>query len=119
MPSGTLGHGAVPDTVTAGGARRVKTGGRSHRHRRTTPLSSWRDLLGVSANRTLTQSCPKRLPLAYPELTLLSVEPNGPAERAGWLLGDILFALGDTPVSDVEEVQAALTPQSIHQPVSA
>lgn len=52
-------------------------------------------------------------------LIVLSVEPNGPAERAGWLLGDILFALGDTPVSDVEEVQAALTPQSIHQPVSA
>ncbi|HYQ91736.1 MAG TPA: S1C family serine protease, partial [Candidatus Competibacteraceae bacterium] len=35
------------------------------------------------------------------------------------LLGDILFALGDTPVSDVEEVQAALTPRRIHQPVSA
>lgn len=39
---------------------------------------------------------------------VLSVEPEGPAERAGVLLGDILVAVGGAPVTDTDDVQAAL-----------
>lgn len=39
---------------------------------------------------------------------LLSVEPGGPAESAGLVVGDILVELGGRPVADTDDVQAAL-----------
>jgi S1-C subfamily serine protease len=39
---------------------------------------------------------------------VLSVAPDGPAESAGILLGDIIAAIGDQPITDTDDVQAAL-----------
>ena len=44
---------------------------------------------------------------------VVNVEPNGPADRAGVLIGDVLLSFDDTPVSDTAEVQAVLSPESI------
>jgi len=41
-------------------------------------------------------------------MMVLSVEPDGPAGAAGALIGDILVALDGKPVSDLDDVQAAL-----------
>ncbi len=41
-------------------------------------------------------------------LIVVTVAPDGPAARAGVLLGDVLVALGGEPVSDLEDVQAHL-----------
>jgi S1-C subfamily serine protease len=43
-------------------------------------------------------------------LVVVNVEPGGPADRGGVLLGDILIALDGAPVSDPRDVLAALTP---------
>jgi S1-C subfamily serine protease len=39
---------------------------------------------------------------------VLGVEPGGPAERAGLLIGDVVVRLGDDRVLDTDDVQAAL-----------
>jgi S1-C subfamily serine protease len=52
-------------------------------------------------------------------LILLSVEPNSPAEKAGWQLGDILVKLNGTPVLDVDELQAVLRGDSVGRQASA
>jgi S1-C subfamily serine protease len=41
-------------------------------------------------------------------LILLSVEPQSPADIAGWLVGDILIALDGKAVTDIDELQTAL-----------
>jgi S1-C subfamily serine protease len=46
-------------------------------------------------------------------LIALSVEPEGPADRAGVLIGDILIAFDGAPVQDTDELQALLGPDSI------
>ena len=50
---------------------------------------------------------------------VLSVEPDGPADKSGLLVGDVLVALGGTPVSDTDDVQAALGPERVGQPLDA
>jgi S1-C subfamily serine protease len=50
---------------------------------------------------------------------VLSVEPDGPAGRAGMLVGDIITALGDQPVADTDDVQAALGPESVGRELKA
>jgi serine protease DegQ len=52
-------------------------------------------------------------------LMIVSVEPDGPADTAGVLLGDVLVALDDAPVSDPADVLAAIGPDRIGQPVHA
>ena len=37
---------------------------------------------------------------------VVNVEPAGPADRAGVLLGDILLGIGDTPIEQIEELQS-------------
>jgi len=41
-------------------------------------------------------------------LIVVMVAPDGPAARAGVLLGDVLVALGGAPVADLEDIQAQL-----------
>ena len=44
---------------------------------------------------------------------VLEVEPNGPAGKAGIVIGDILVALAGHAVAHLEDVQAQLAPESI------
>lgn len=39
---------------------------------------------------------------------VLSVEPDGPAEKGGILLGDVLIEIGGHPIGDTDDVQTAL-----------
>ena len=48
-------------------------------------------------------------------LIVLSVEHESPAEKAGWQLGDILLTLNNSPVLDVDELQAILRGDSVGQ----
>jgi S1-C subfamily serine protease len=48
-------------------------------------------------------------------LLLLSVEPGGPAHQTGLTIGDILLRVNQTDVTDVEDLQNALTADSIGQ----
>ena len=52
-------------------------------------------------------------------LMILSVEPGGPAEKAGVLIGDILVALDGKPLADTEELAAHLTAGHIGKSVKA
>jgi serine protease DegQ len=57
----------------------------------------------------LTESLRAKLNLTASEgLLVVHVEPGSPAERAGVLLGDVLFELGDKPVADTDTVQHEL-----------
>jgi S1-C subfamily serine protease len=60
---------------------------------------------------------PVPVPAAYAKLLnrtqrsgvmVLSVEPNGPAENGGILLGDLIVEIGGQPVTDTDDVQIAL-----------
>jgi S1-C subfamily serine protease len=62
-------------------------------------------------------------PIGLPEpqkagLIVLSVEPEGPAGRAGLVLGDILLAIGGKPIGSVEDLQEALGAGSAGKTVS-
>ncbi len=50
-------------------------------------------------------------------LMVLTVEPGGPAEQAGLLLGDILVALDGSAVADTDAVQGALGREAIGRDV--
>jgi S1-C subfamily serine protease len=52
-------------------------------------------------------------------LIVLSVEPDGPAAKAGVLIGDVLLALGGTPVEDTDDVQAALESRGVGRELEA
>jgi S1-C subfamily serine protease len=52
-------------------------------------------------------------------LIVLSVEPSGPSGRAGVVLGDILVALDGKPLRDTDDVQSALEPEFVGEPVKA
>jgi S1-C subfamily serine protease len=46
-------------------------------------------------------------------LMVVRVEPGGPAEAAGLMLGDVLVALGGQPVRDADELQGTLGPDRV------
>jgi serine protease DegQ len=52
-------------------------------------------------------------------MIVFSVEPQGPAERAGALIGDVLVALDGKPVGDLGDVGAALTGERVGKQISA
>jgi S1-C subfamily serine protease len=51
---------------------------------------------------------PVELPDHHKGLIVLSLEPDGPAAKAGILIGDVLLSLGGRPVADTEDIQTAL-----------
>lgn len=50
-------------------------------------------------------------------LLVVSVEPGGPAEQAGLLLGDVLLAVDGEPVAQVEQLQERLTGERVGKAV--
>jgi S1-C subfamily serine protease len=52
-------------------------------------------------------------------LMILTVEPGGPAEKAGVLLGDILISLDGKPLGEADDLQEALRPESVGRAVNA
>ncbi|OLE72152.1 MAG: hypothetical protein AUI36_01660 [Cyanobacteria bacterium 13_1_40CM_2_61_4] len=52
-------------------------------------------------------------------LVVVNLQPDGPAARAGLLLGDMLVTVEGTPVRDSGDVQALLGPERVGRPVRA
>jgi S1-C subfamily serine protease len=52
-------------------------------------------------------------------LMVVSAEPDGPGDRAGILIGDVLIAVGDTAVSDPAELLAFLGGDQVGKAVTA
>ncbi len=52
-------------------------------------------------------------------LVIVNVEPGGPADQGGVLLGDVLLALEGAAVHDPTDVLAALGPDRVGQPLTA
>ncbi len=78
-----------------------------------------RGFLGLTAQ-------PARLPRPMAEklsqdigLLLISVEPGGPADQAGLMLGDTLVGVGSLPVRHLDDLMAALGPETVGQRVRA
>jgi serine protease Do len=52
-------------------------------------------------------------------LILLSVETESPAEKAGWLVGDILISLDGKALNDIDELQTALRGNTVGRSLKA
>ncbi len=52
-------------------------------------------------------------------LMIISTEKAGPAERGGLLQGDVLVALAGQAIADIDDLQAALGPETVGQTVAA
>jgi S1-C subfamily serine protease len=50
-------------------------------------------------------------------LLILWLEAGGPAEKAGLLVGDILVRLGEQPLSDADDLFAALNSDTVGKSV--
>jgi S1-C subfamily serine protease len=52
-------------------------------------------------------------------IMVVAVEAEGPAEKAGVMIGDVLVALEGSPVRDTDDVQSFLGGERVGKPVSA
>lgn len=50
-------------------------------------------------------------------LLVVSVEPDGPADKGGLMLGDVVLALNGEPVAEVDELQAKLSGDWVGKPL--
>jgi S1-C subfamily serine protease len=62
---------------------------------------------------------PVSLPDGRNGLVVLSIEPNGPAAKAGLFVGDVLMALEGQPVADTDDVQSHLSADKVGKPLEA
>ena len=62
---------------------------------------------------------PVELPDHHKGLIVLSLEPEGPAAKAGVLIGDILISLGGAPLNDPADLQTALEAHRVGQNIEA
>lgn len=62
---------------------------------------------------------PVELPDHHKGLIVLSLAPEGPAAKAGVLIGDILTSLGGTAVADTDDIQSVLESYAVGQGVEA
>jgi len=62
---------------------------------------------------------PVELPESKHGLIVLSLEPEGPAAKAGVLIGDILVSLGGSDTADTEDIQTVLEGRAVGQAVTA
>jgi S1-C subfamily serine protease len=59
---------------------------------------------------------PVRLPAAAGAgqgLVVIMVDPHGPAEKAGLIVGDVIVAVGEKSATDTSALQAALDPEQV------
>jgi S1-C subfamily serine protease len=81
-----------------------------------------RPYLGVGATQRVPLPERLREQLNLPQasgLMLLSLEADGPADKAGLIIGDILLALDGAAVADSDDVQAALAGREVGASVTA
>jgi S1-C subfamily serine protease len=62
---------------------------------------------------------PVELPDHHKGLIVLSLEPDGPAAKAGVLIGDVLVSLGGAAVTDTDDIQSVLERHSVGQKIDA
>jgi S1-C subfamily serine protease len=62
---------------------------------------------------------PVELPDHQKGLIVLSLEPDGPAAKAGVLIGDVLVSLSGAEVSDTDDIQSVLERQAVGQTIAA
>jgi len=75
-----------------------------------------RGYLGIGAQSVhLPEALAARLGQPLGQL-LLSVEPGGPADKAGLLLGDVIVAFDGAPVQRMDDLVALLTSERVGQP---
>ena len=103
LNSSTLGRGGGL-TIPAATIDRIVGSIQSHGKVR-------RGFLGVGAQAVrVPQAMAESLGLPREQgLLVVSLEPDGPAEKGGLLIGDIIVALDGAPVAEVEELQDRLT----------
>lgn len=70
--------------------------------------------VGVQPARLATAQAPRRR-----GLVVVSVEPNGPADRAGITVGDVLLAIDGTEVRTSYDLLGLLGPESVGRPMVA
>ena len=62
---------------------------------------------------------PVELPDHQKGLIVLSLEPDGPAAKAGVLIGDVVISLGGTAVTDTDDIQGVLERHAVGQTIKA
>jgi len=62
---------------------------------------------------------PVRLPDGRSGVIVIDLQTDGPAGRAGLLIGDVLLKLNDSPVTDTDDVHANLGPSSVGKKLKA
>ena len=91
----------------------MNTGGLARRQVLTVPADTIRGRVDETARRR--RAHPPRLPRRRAAAVdggaiVLGVAPNGPAARAGILVGDVIVAIGGEAVEDADDVHARLGP---------
>ena len=62
---------------------------------------------------------PVELPDHHKGLIVLSLEPDGPAAKAGVFIGDVIVSLGGSAVDDTDDIQAVLEKHAVGQTIPA